>query len=52
MYRKHHSSTLDGDGYVYSKAIRSNDDKTMILNNTGYEELKDEILKEIDMRLD
>lgn len=33
---------LDGDGYVYSKAIRSNDDKTMILNNIGYEELKDE----------
>ena len=33
---------LDGDGYIYSKAIRSNDDKTMILNKTGYEELKDE----------
>lgn len=33
---------LSGDGYIYSKAIRSNDDKTMILNPVGYEELKDE----------
>lgn len=32
---------LDGDGYIYSKAIRSSDDKKMILNNTAYEELKD-----------
>ncbi len=32
---------LDGDGYIYSKAIRSNDDKIMILNPIGYEELKD-----------
>ena len=33
---------LSGDGYIYSKAIRSNDDKTMILNPVGYEELNDE----------
>lgn len=33
---------LDGDGYIYSKAIRSSDDKTMILNPKGYEEIKDE----------
>lgn len=33
---------LDGDGYIYSKAIRSEDDKTMILNKSGYEEMKDE----------
>lgn len=33
---------LDGDGYIYSKAIRSSDDKTMILNPNGYEEMKNE----------
>ena len=33
---------ISGDGYVYSKAIRSNDDRTMILQLDGYEETKDE----------
>ena len=33
---------INGDGYIYSKAIRSSDDKSMILNPEGYEEQKDE----------
>lgn len=33
---------ISGDGYVYSKAIRSNDDRAMILQLDGYEETKDE----------
>lgn len=32
---------ISGDGYIYSKAIRSNDDKTMILTPEGYEEMID-----------
>lgn len=32
----------NGDGYVYSKAIRSNDDKKMILEGETFEEIKDE----------
>lgn len=33
---------LSGDGYIYSKAIRSSDDKAMILNPLGYEEIFDD----------
>lgn len=33
---------LNGDGYVYSKAIRSNDDKKMILNTNSFKEIVDE----------
>ena len=33
---------ISGDGYIYSKAIRSQDDQAMILHPEGYEEMKDE----------